>query len=152
LARHGIDGTHQVGEPGRQFIQSTGVILSDVRPGASPLILGHDIPDGPPPQVRKTPQRSVLTVADLELLSLVNDSGQIQTQLIGQRFGNRPFTVLLFHELIDGLDSLQQLSFTSRRRRVERLRRRKQLNDRVPGLIVLQSFRHPCLELLNPCF
>ena len=116
------------------------------------MILGHDIPNGSPTQIRKTPQRGVLTIADLELLSFVNNCEQIQTQLIRQRFSNRPFTVLLFHELIDNLDSLQQLSFASRRRRVERLRQRKQLNDAIPGLIVLQRFWHPCLELLNPRF
>ena len=113
LPPHGAGRAPQVGDPGRQFIESTGVILSDSRPGAAPLILGHDIPNGSSTQISKTPQRGVLTIADLELLSFVNDCGQIQTQLIRQRFSNRPFTVLLFHELIDNLDSPQQLSFAS---------------------------------------
>jgi hypothetical protein len=109
LPPHGAGRAHQVGDPGRQFIESTGVILSDSRPGAAPLILGHDIPNGSPTQIRKTPQRGVLTIADLELLSFVNNCEQIQTQLIRQRFSNRPFTVLLFHDGSAQTESLKDL-------------------------------------------
>jgi hypothetical protein len=50
-----------------------------------------------------------LTIADLELLSFVNNCEQIQTQLIRQRFSNRPFTVLLFHDGSAQTESLKDL-------------------------------------------
>ena len=104
------------------------------------MILGHDIPNGSPTQIRKTPQRGVLTIADLELLSFVNNCEQIQTQLIRQRFSNRPFTVLLFHELIDnpGFSSTALVRFSpSESRATEAKEATQRRHPRVDSIAAL---------------